>query len=180
MSAPSDLLSGTTAPQSSGTGVAQSIGPLVRVQRIVQRNYQSFLDQTAPWLKSRWATTLALFLLFIVRVYYLSGWYIVTYALGIYMLNLLIAFLTPQIDPEMESENSGLPTQTDDEFKPFIRRLPEFKFWYVVLFRKEEKSLQRFKKKKKRTSSRCPVNQKRYCSHRSSSLSYNRRTLVDP
>ena len=24
----------------------------------------------------------------------------------------------------------GLPTKADDEFKPFIRRLPEFKFWY--------------------------------------------------
>lgn len=23
-----------------------------------------------------------------------------------------------------------LPTKSDEEFKPFIRRLPEFKFWY--------------------------------------------------
>ena len=23
-----------------------------------------------------------------------------------------------------------LPTSRDDEFRPFIRRLPEFKFWY--------------------------------------------------
>lgn len=25
---------------------------------------------------------------------------------------------------------SGLPTKEDQEFKPFVRRLPEFKFWY--------------------------------------------------
>lgn len=31
----------------------------------------------------------------------LQGWYIVTYALGIYHLNLFIAFLTPKIDPAM-------------------------------------------------------------------------------
>ena len=24
----------------------------------------------------------------------------------------------------------GLPTKHDDEFRPFIRRLPEFKFWH--------------------------------------------------
>jgi hypothetical protein len=56
----------------------------------------------------------------------------VTYALGIYVLNLLIAFLSPRFDPELSSEEEGspaLPTSTDDEFKPFIRRLPEFKFW---------------------------------------------------
>ena len=28
-----------------------------------------------------------------------QGWYIVTYALAIYHLNLLLAFLTPKIDP---------------------------------------------------------------------------------
>ena len=25
-----------------------------------------------------------------------------------------------------------LPTSRDDEFRPFIRRLPEFKFWYAL------------------------------------------------
>lgn len=32
----------------------------------------------------------------------MQGWYIVTYALGIYQLNLFIAFLTPKIDPALE------------------------------------------------------------------------------
>jgi hypothetical protein len=31
----------------------------------------------------------------------------------------------------MEDGNaSGLPTKEDQEFRPFVRRLPEFKFWY--------------------------------------------------
>ena len=48
------------------------------------------------------------------------------------MLNLFLLFLTPKIDPSLEEEEqeaTGLPTQADQEFRPFIRRLPEFKFW---------------------------------------------------
>lgn len=63
---------------------------------------------------------------------------LVAYALGIYLLNLFLAFLQPKFDPssdaldtEMEDGSVGtLPTKSDEEFKPFIRRLPEFKFWY--------------------------------------------------
>ena len=59
-----------------------------------------------------------------------------TYALAIYHLNLLLAFLTPKIDHAMaqleaeEDDGLELPTKQNDEFRPFIRRLPEFKFWY--------------------------------------------------
>lgn len=35
------------------------------------------------------------------------------------------------MDNEMEDGSAGgLPTKQDEEFRPFIRRLPEFKFWY--------------------------------------------------
>ena len=60
-----------------------------------------------------------------------QGWYIVTYALAIYHLNLLLAFLTPKIDPayaefeaaeaEAEGDDMALPTTKNDEFRPFIR-----------------------------------------------------------
>jgi hypothetical protein len=73
-----------------------------------------------------------------VRVYYLQGWYIITYALAIYILSLFIAFLSPKFDPAMEDEETDddgptLPTTTTEEFKPFIRRLPEFKFWHSMV-----------------------------------------------
>jgi hypothetical protein len=49
-------------------------------------------------------------------------------------LNLFLAFLSPKFDPALEEddedEGPSLPTKADEEFKPFIRRLPEFKFWY--------------------------------------------------
>eukprot|EP00118_Oscarella_pearsei_P025359 m.308044 g.308044 ORF g.308044 m.308044 type:complete len:194 (+) comp43308_c0_seq1:218-799(+) len=101
------------------------------------RRYQKFLDDLVPQTVFRWISTTVLTLLYSLRVYLLQGWYIVTYALGIYVLNLLIAFLSPKIDPalsEIESEDDGpeLPTKANTEFRPFIRRLPEFKFWYGV------------------------------------------------
>ena len=33
-----------------------------------------------------------------------------------------------------DEDSPGLPTKNDEEFKPFIRKLPEFKFWWVYLF----------------------------------------------
>ncbi|RXK35998.1 hypothetical protein M231_06712 [Tremella mesenterica] len=87
-----------------------------------------------------------------------AQWYIVCYALAIYILNLFLAFLQPRFDPslaadlaadDVEEGAPGLPgSETkspgglrglmngfsaggeDEEFRPFIRRLPEFKFWY--------------------------------------------------
>uniref|UniRef100_A0A453DMP4 Protein RER1 n=2 Tax=Triticinae TaxID=1648030 RepID=A0A453DMP4_AEGTS len=71
------------------------------------------------------------------RVLSIHGFYIVSYGLGIYLLNLLIGFLSPMVDPELDPsaaahDGPALPTRGSDEFKPFIRRLPEFKFWYAI------------------------------------------------
>ncbi|EEC69780.1 hypothetical protein OsI_00052 [Oryza sativa Indica Group] len=80
--------------------------------------------------------TLAVAAIYALRVYLVQGFYIVTYGLGIYLLNLLIGFLSPMVDPEAHaaasSDGPALPTRGSDEFKPFIRRLPEFKFWYAI------------------------------------------------
>lgn len=45
------------------------------------------------------------------------------------MLNLLISFLSPAVDPAEEDDDEELPLN-DGEHKPFIRKLPEFKFWF--------------------------------------------------
>ena len=37
--------------------------------------------------------------IYLVRVYYINGWYIVTYGVGIYLLNNFIGFLSPQVMP---------------------------------------------------------------------------------
>ena len=107
---------------------------LPRLYRSLSTQFQVLLDKSTPHTAPRWLALAALFLLYGVRVYYLQGFYIVTYGLGIFLLNLLIGFLSP-LDEDMLSagdsdEGPLLPlNDSDSEFKPFMRRLPEFKFW---------------------------------------------------
>ncbi|KAG1794390.1 retrieval of early ER protein Rer1 [Suillus plorans] len=107
-----------------------------------QRQYQQTLDRWTPHVLQRWLSTLFLLALFMLRIVLSQGWYIVCYGLAIYLLNLLLAFLQPKFDPSLEDdlladeiEEGGdqsvpvLPSQRDDEFRPFVRRLPEWQFW---------------------------------------------------
>jgi len=92
------------------------------------RKFQHLLDKSTIYLKSRWAFSAVMLFLYALRVHLAEGWYIISYGLGIYLLQLFIGFLSPQIDPE--TEGLILPTDSSEEFRPFSRRLPEFKFWY--------------------------------------------------
>ncbi|RMD40286.1 hypothetical protein DV735_g4843, partial [Chaetothyriales sp. CBS 134920] len=102
------------------------------------QQYQAWLDASTPYTAYRWSGTFVLFILFALRILLAQGWYIVAYCLGIYLLNLFLAFLSPKFDPSLTQDEgledgdagSSLPTKQDEEFRPFIRRLPEFKFWY--------------------------------------------------
>jgi len=80
----------------------------------------------------------------------------VCYGHAIYLLNLLLAFLQPKFDPSLQEDlladeieeggaestadsaeggmgmggQRGMGEQSgDDEFRPFVRRLPEWQFW---------------------------------------------------
>jgi hypothetical protein len=103
--------------------------PLATAFSQANQRLQRLLDKSTPHSGPRWAVWGVLLLLYCVRVYLLAGFYIVTYGLGIYNLNLLLGFITPQVDPEQEQDGLALPTKSDQEFRPFVRRLPEFKFW---------------------------------------------------
>ncbi|KAF2236160.1 rer1 protein-like protein [Viridothelium virens] len=102
------------------------------------RIFQSYLDKSTPFIGYRWAGTATLFCFFALRIFLAQGWYIVVYSLGIYLLNLFLAFISPKFDPSLEQDEgmeegaSSLPTKQDQEFRPFVRRLPEFKFWYAA------------------------------------------------
>ncbi|KAL8491699.1 hypothetical protein ACS0TY_023341 [Phlomoides rotata] len=41
--------------------------------------------------------------IYAVWVYFVQGFYVVSYALDIYLLNLVVAFLSPQEDPELSN-----------------------------------------------------------------------------
>uniref|UniRef100_A0A0D6R7Y8 Protein RER1 n=1 Tax=Araucaria cunninghamii TaxID=56994 RepID=A0A0D6R7Y8_ARACU len=104
--------------------------PALQWRDTMARSFQYYLDKSTPHPVGRWFGSLFVATLYCLRIYYVKGYYIVAYGLGIYILNLLIGFLSPQVDPE--TEGPALPTKDSDEFKPFIRRLPEFKFWYAL------------------------------------------------
>lgn len=112
------------------TGVRQAISK-------VSQTFQRYLDIWTPHVVSRWIFAALLIVIFLLRILISQGWYIVAYALAVYQLNLFIAFLTPKIDPAMyfdaDEEGPVLPTRSNEEFRPFIRRLPEFKFWYSMM-----------------------------------------------
>lgn len=95
--------------------------------------YRLYLDKAVPQVKERWAALGLLVTLFLLRIILSQGWYVVCYALGIFLLNQFLAFLTPKFDVSLQQdeENKELEAgERSDEFRPFIRRLPEFKFWY--------------------------------------------------
>lgn len=58
---------------------------------------QTFLDRTVIYMMERWVFFFVSLLVYTTRVYYLRGFYIVSYALGIYLLNLVIGFLSPAV-----------------------------------------------------------------------------------
>jgi hypothetical protein len=114
-----------------GSGREAAVPPAAKqlqaLQHKLEQRLQVALDVSTPHITYRWLAWGLVVLLYLLRVFLLKGFYIITYGLGIYNLNLVLGFLSPQIDPE--TEGPELPTKSDQEFKPFVRRLPEFKFW---------------------------------------------------
>lgn len=88
--------------------------------------------------------------LFFLRMFYVHGFYIITYVLLIFILNQFILFLQPKDRASLlarrsenteaaaseagpaESDPAALPTYDAEEFRPFVRRLPEFQMWHSV------------------------------------------------
>ncbi|KAM7249733.1 hypothetical protein ACFE04_026056 [Oxalis oulophora] len=75
---------------------------------IVSQSYDWIdLPEAAEFLPG----TLVAAMIYVLRVYYVQGFYVVSYGLGIYILNLLIGFLSPKVDPELEQlDGASLPT----------------------------------------------------------------------
>jgi hypothetical protein len=85
---------------------------------------------------ARWLFAAVLTMAFPARVVLLQGWYFVTYILGLPHLLVFALFVSPKVQPALDYEDEGpeLPTMANEEFRPFIRRLPEFKFWYSLTY----------------------------------------------
>ena len=101
----------------------------------VKRAIQYWLDKSTIHIAPRWILFTILLSLFFLRIYLIQGYFIVAYGLGIFLLNNFIAFLSPVEDPSdvggQRDDGLALPRTSKEgkEFRPFARRLPEFKFW---------------------------------------------------
>ncbi|KAI3758889.1 hypothetical protein L6452_06461 [Arctium lappa] len=103
----------------------------------LSQRYQYLLDKSTPYVLHRWVGFGVIFFIYLLRIFLVQGYYVITYGLGIYILQLFISFLSPQVDPEFQDlydhPHPALPTHgSTEEFRPFVRRLPEFKFWYSI------------------------------------------------
>lgn len=125
-----------------GTGALQEDTLRTALTRL-DRQGQLLLDRLAPHKLYRWGGLCVLVFLFVLRIVLLEGFYIIAYVLFIFILNQFILFLQPKdraalvakaASTNTEDETPALPTADHDEFRPFVRRLPEFKFWYSTSY----------------------------------------------
>ncbi|PWA77831.1 Retrieval of early ER protein Rer1 [Artemisia annua] len=101
--------------------------------RRLWRYYQIYLDKTVLHARNRWLGTATLAFTLALRVFYLQNGYFIVYCLGVYILLLLTSFLKPLVFPKVDATDGPLlPMKGSDEFRPFIRELSEFDFWYAV------------------------------------------------
>lgn len=105
-----------------------------RVWASVGRVSSAYLNKSILYIKTRWLMLFACLAFYIIRVYFLAGFFVVSYGLGIYLLNLLIGFISPQVDPETDEyvlpvRGGGGAQSEPGEFRPFLRQVPEFKAW---------------------------------------------------
>ncbi len=71
--------------------------PRTNFMEDIARKYQYVLDKSSPHVLYRWILFVLCLSIYLVRVYYRDGFFIVTYGLGIYLLNQFIGFLSPQV-----------------------------------------------------------------------------------
>ena len=92
------------------------VAPIVQAQCVPQR----YLDETFVWVRVRWGAFATFLCMFLARIYITQGFFLVAYALGIYLLHLFQVYFVA-VDPD---------TNTEGDFRPFTRELSEFKFWW--------------------------------------------------
>lgn len=95
---------------------------------------QYITDKLYPYIYQRWTFTGAIAMTYLIRIIRKQSHAVITYCVGIYLLHSFILFVTPKDenipDPfENIEEEEYNPRNIDNEFMPYIRKMPEFNFW---------------------------------------------------
>lgn len=114
-------------------------GFVERIYFAAWQNVQRIVDRYAIYPKSRWLVTGLLFLIYVYRAYInqgrelhlriLIGFHIISYFLGLYMLDKFLGFISPKEEEDVMSNSSVLPIYENDEFRPFRRAVKELDLW---------------------------------------------------
>ena len=100
---------------------------------------QRLLDRSVPFAFHRWLLWVFLALMYTLRAYFVHGYYIVTYGLGIYNLNLMIGFLSPARDPSLSaSEGPTLPSSNNEEYRYVLGKSFELRHRFTNAFEGEK------------------------------------------
>ena len=89
---------------------------------------ESLVLRIKPYLWQRWAFFAVISVIFTIRMFATHRYYYAGYIAGLYILQAFILFLSPKNDPDLYGKDV-LPTAGDGDYKPFVRKLPEFTFW---------------------------------------------------
>ena len=92
---------------------------------------ESLILQIKPYVWQRWVFFAVLAIGFLARMIYTRHYYYAGYIAGLYILQATILFLSPKHDPDLYGKDV-LPTAADGDYKPFVRKLPEFTYWRRV------------------------------------------------
>lgn len=100
-----------------------------------------FLTNTlSPLILPRWISFFAIAAIFIYRICIKKSHWVIAYVSVIYLLHTFILFATPKdssipdpFEAEEEDQENYNPRNIDNEFRPYVRKLPEFQFWKMCL-----------------------------------------------
>ena len=100
----------------------------IRIYEAFKIRGQCILDKSISWPTARWLIFAVLTKLYVIRIMYAEwAFALISYALGLYLLSLVVEWLRPlQSDEELSRR---LPISNDEDYKPFIRKLSGFNLW---------------------------------------------------
>lgn len=95
---------------------------------------QYAIDTLSPRVYPRWMFALIILITYLRRVFGLKSHIVITYIAGVYLLHSFVLFVTPKDsnipDPfENDEDESYNPKNIDNDFRPYVRKLPELLFW---------------------------------------------------
>ena len=94
----------------------------------ISMQVESIILQLKPYLLYRWIGFFLISTIFLIRMFSTSRYYYAGYISGLYVIQCFVLFLSPKLDPDLFG-NDVLPSIQDGDYKPFIRKMPEFVFW---------------------------------------------------